>query len=89
MGRQFRPGFEDVERAKVCQREDVTVRPRRLGHLPHLGVRHLASHEGNVLNARHADIGDEHAVAEKMAGILLAQQARTDPTVGGRVSGHV
>jgi glycine cleavage system regulatory protein len=52
-------------------------------------MRHLASHEGNVLNSRHSHIGDEHAMAEKVAGILLAQQARTDPTVGGRVGSHV
>ena len=60
-----------------------------LGHLPHARVRHLAAHEGDVLHARHAHVGDEHAVAEQMAGVLLAQQARADPPLGGRMTRHV
>ena len=55
---------------------------RRPDHAAHVRVRHLAAHEGHVLHARHPDIGDEHAVAEEMAGILLAQQARSDPARG-------
>jgi hypothetical protein len=89
VGRQFGSRLDDIEGAEVGKREDVPVRRRRFGDLPHLGMRHLASHEGNVLNARDSHIGYEHAVAEQMAGILLAQQARTDPTIGGRVSGHI
>jgi hypothetical protein len=86
---EFRSGFKNLECAEVRQRENVRLGAGRFGHPPNMRMRHLASREGDVLKAGHADIGDEHAVAEKMAGILLAQQARTDPPVGGRVSGHV
>ena len=82
------PGFQDVERADVGQREDVAGGARRPDHAAHLGVRHVAADEGHVLHARHPDIGDEHAVAKEMPGILLAQHARSDPTVGGRGIGH-
>src|SRR4029078_2699720 len=58
-------------------------------HAAHLSVRHVAADERHILHARYADIGNEHAVAEQMAGILLAQHARSDPTVGGRGNGHV
>ena len=85
---EFGSGFQDVERADVGQREDLAGGPRRLDDPAHLGVRHVAADEGDVLHARHPDVGDEHAVAEQMAGILLAQQARSDPTVGGRGNGH-
>ena len=86
---EFGAGFEDVERADVGQREDVAGGARRPDHPAHLGVRHVAADEGHVLHARHPDIGNEHAVAEQMPGILLAQHARSDPTVGGRGNGHV
>jgi hypothetical protein len=80
--RQFRAGLEDVDRAYVGQREDARGGIRRLDDLPQAGMRHLAAHEGDVLQAGHADIGDEHAGAEEIARILLAQQACTDPTAG-------
>ena len=76
-------GFEDVERADVGQREDVAGGARRPDHPAHLGMRHVAADEGHVLHARHPDVGNEHAVAEEMPGILLAQQARSDPASEG------
>ena len=74
-----------MTRVKICgitEFEDARDGIRRLDDLPQAGVRHLAAHEGDILHAGHADIGDEHAGADEIAGILLAQQARTDPTVG-------
>ena len=52
-------------------------------------LRHVAADERDVLHAGNADVGNEHAVAKEMPGILLAQHARSDPTVGGRRNGHV
>ena len=89
MGGELRPGFQDVERADVGQREDLAGGARRREHAAHIRVRHVAADEGHVLHARHAHIGDEHAVAEQMPGILLAQHARSDPGVGRRRNGHV
>ena len=85
---EFGPGFQDVQRADIRQREDVARGARRPEHAAHLRVRHVAADERHVLHARHADVGNEHAVAKQMAGILLAQHARSDPAVGGRRNGH-
>jgi hypothetical protein len=87
--RQFRPRFEDVERTDVSQRENVVSATVRLDHLPHMSVRHLAADEGDILHTSHSDIGDKHAMSEQVARILLAQQIRSDPTVGGRVIRHI
>ena len=86
---QLRPGLQNIERADVREREDLCRCARGLDDVAHAGVRHLAAYEGDVLDARHADVGNEHPVAEEIALILLAQQARTDPAFGLRVSGHV
>ena len=87
---EFGPGFEDVQRADVGQREDAARRcPAGLVTRRTRALRHLAAHEGHVLHAGHADVGNEHAVAEEMAGILLAQQARADPTYDLLVIAHI
>ncbi len=86
---EFGSGFKDVERAEIVEREDRARVRLGLRHLPDGRVRHLAAHEGDVLHARHPHVGDEHAVAEQMAGVLLAQQARADPPLRGRMTRHV
>jgi len=89
MGRELGTGFEDVERADIGQGEDVAGGARRPDDAADVGMRHVTADESHVLHAGHPDVGNERAVAEQMPGILLAQHARSDPTVGGRRNGHV
>ena len=88
MGGQFRSGLENFERPQIRQCKDISG-GGRLHHPQDLGMRAVAADEGHVLHPRHAEIGNELAVAEQMAGVLLAQQARSDPTLGGQVNGHI
>ena len=57
---------------------------RGFAHAADAGMCQWTAHEGNVLNARHLDVRDEHAVTVKMAGILFAQEACADPAVRSR-----
>ena len=81
VGGKFRPGLEDGQWRQVGQREHVVRVGGRLDHPLHARVRHRAAHEGHVLDAGNPHVGNEHAVAEEMPGILFSQQTRTDPAV--------
>ena len=56
------------------------IRPRLEIQDPHSEIA-LNEHKGDVLHARHSQVGNEHAVTEQVAGVLLAQQTRADPPV--------
>ena len=71
------------------QRENPRHRFGGLGHLAHIGMRHLTAHESDVLEAGHGDIRDEHAMPMQMSSILLAQQTRADPASSLFAVAHV
>ena len=60
-----------------------------LGHLAHIGMRHLTAHESDVLEAGHGDVGNEHAASMEMPSIFLAQQTRADPASSLLAVAHV
>src|SRR6185437_12252685 len=76
-------GLEDLHPGEILGREDLCSALLRLAHRLEHAVRDLATQEGDVLHARQADVADERAKAEKMAGIFLAQNARADPALRG------
>ena len=83
--RQLRSGFEDRQGTEIGEREDASFETLRLHDVAHAAVRDLAAHERDVLHAGHPQIGDVFAVAEEETLVLLARQARADPTVRRRM----
>ena len=89
VGGELGAGFEDVERPDVGQGEDVAGGARRPDHAADVRMRHVAADKGHVLHTGNPEVGNEHAVAEEMPGVLLAQHARSDPTAEDDRNDHV
>jgi hypothetical protein len=79
--RELGAGLENLDGTDVGERENPCGSVRRLAHLPDAGMCQWTAHEGNILNAGHLHVRDEHPVTVKMAGILLAQEACADPAL--------
>ena len=86
---EFWARLENVDRTDVGQRENAPRRFGGLGHLAHVGMRHLTAHESDVLDAGHVDVRDEHAASVEVSSILLAQQAGADPAYDLLVIAHM
>ena len=87
--RELGAGLENLDGPDVGERENACGSVRGFAHAADAGMCQWTAHEGNVLNARHLDVRDEHAVTVKMAGILLAQEACADPALRSRSFIHL
>ena len=72
---------------EIIRREDhIAIAFRNMDGLD-AGMRQRAAHEGDVLQARQSDVGDELAAATQEAIVFLAQEPGADTLTGFRGSG--
>ena len=79
-GCQLRPGLQHMH-IKIGEGEDPGRCVRRLVDGLDAPMGHVRAHEGDVLQARQADVGDERPGALQVAGVLLAQEACANPSI--------
>src|SRR6185503_18442913 len=88
MSCELRTRLQHVDRANVVECENAAGLARGFRDLANFRAGSLAPDEGNVLNARHGDVGDEHSAPMKMARVLFPQHACANPSLGAGVMSH-